>query len=151
MVVIIPKIKIDERDIRIIRTLEKDARTSFADIARDCGVSIDTITKRYKKMVSAGILKRTTLILNPESFGFGCIASLEIDADFSQIEGVIDTISEVPGIIFITPSVGRGNLFAIAFLGDVGELNQLNAFLKSIPWVNEVKSSLWVGRISPLP
>jgi len=52
--------KIDGRDARIIRALERDARTSFAEIARDCGVSIDTITKRYRKM------------LRPESSGRLC-------------------------------------------------------------------------------
>jgi len=79
VVVIIPKGKIDGRDVRIIRALEKDARTSFADIAREIGVSIDTITKRYRKMLRSGVLKGTTLLLNPRSFGHEYIASLELD------------------------------------------------------------------------
>lgn len=143
--VAISKVKIDVRDVRIIRALEGDARTTFADIARGCGVSIDTITKRYKKMVGSGVLRGTTLILNPRSFGFDCIASLEIDVDFSRVEGVVNTIREIPEIVFATPSIGRKDVFAIAFLGNVEELNQLNAFLKGLPWVKEVKSSLWVG------
>ena len=143
--VAISEVRIDERDVRIIRALQDDARTSFADIARDCGVSIDTVTKRYRKLVGSGVLKGTTLLLNPKSFGFDCIASLEIDADFSRVEEVVETVGGIPGIVFVTPSIGRRDLFAVALLGDVGELNQLNAFLKGLPWVNEVKSSLWVG------
>jgi DNA-binding Lrp family transcriptional regulator len=56
----ISDVKIDGRDARIIEALERDARTSFAEIARDCGVSIDTITKRYRNM------------LRPESRGRLC-------------------------------------------------------------------------------
>ena len=43
---------IDGVDVKIIRALQKDARTGFADIARDCGVSIDTISKQFKKLKS---------------------------------------------------------------------------------------------------
>ena len=43
-------VRIDEIDLNIIRVLQKDARASFAGIARDCGVSTDTISKRFRKM-----------------------------------------------------------------------------------------------------
>lgn len=144
MVVIIPKGKIDGRDVSIIRALEKDARTSFADIAREIGVSIDTITKRYRKMLRSGVLKGTTLLLNPRSFGHEYIASLELDVDFSHVEGVVETIRELPEIVFVTPSMGRKDVFAIAFLPSVGTLSQLNTFLKGLPWIKEVRSSIWV-------
>jgi Lrp/AsnC family transcriptional regulator for asnA, asnC and gidA len=42
--------KVDQIDRKLIRALQKDARTNFADIARDCGVSTDTISKRFRKM-----------------------------------------------------------------------------------------------------
>ncbi|NIQ06176.1 MAG: AsnC family protein, partial [Candidatus Korarchaeota archaeon] len=47
---------IDEIDVKIIRALQKDARTTFTDIARDCGVSTDTISKRFRKMKKADLV-----------------------------------------------------------------------------------------------
>ncbi len=151
MVAIISDVKIDGRDARIIRALERDARTSFTEIARDCGVSIDTIVKRYRKMLRSGVLKGTTLLLNPKSFGHEYVASLELNVDFSHVERAIETIREIPEIVFVTRSMGRKKVFAIAFLGSVEALSQLNAFLKGLPWTKEVKSSLWVGDLLLCP
>ena len=51
-------VKIDHIDLKVIRALQKDARTNFADIARDCGVSTDTISKRFRKNEKSGYRKR---------------------------------------------------------------------------------------------
>ena len=42
--------ELDEVDLAIIRALQKDARASFAAIAKSCDVSVDTISKRFKKI-----------------------------------------------------------------------------------------------------
>jgi DNA-binding Lrp family transcriptional regulator len=151
VVATISDVKIDGRDAKIIRALERDARTSFADIARDCGVSIDTITKRYRKMLRSGVLKGTTLLLNSKSFGHEYVASLELNVDFSHVEEVVETVRGIPEIVFVTRSMGRKKVFAIAFLGSVEALSQLNAFLKGLPLIKEVKSSLWVGDLLLCP
>jgi len=47
--------KLDEIDIKLIRMLQNDARTSFKDIAKASNVSIDTIKNRFKNLKKAGV------------------------------------------------------------------------------------------------
>ena len=136
--------KLDDRDVRILRVLERDARNSFAEIARDLGVSIDTVTKRYRKMLDMGVLKRTTILLNPRTLGVETIASLELEIDYSRVEKLVERICGVPGIVFCTPSLGRKDIFAIAFLESVEELSRITFQLKGLEGVREVKSSIWI-------
>jgi DNA-binding Lrp family transcriptional regulator len=136
--------KLDHRDVRILRVLERDARNSFAEIARDLGVSIDTVTKRYRKMLDMGILKRTTILLNPRTLGVETIASLELEIDYSRVDELVEKIRGVPGIVFCTSSLGRKDIFAIAFLESVEELSSINFQLKGLEGVREVKSSIWI-------
>ena len=42
--------KLDEIDLTILNIIEKDARTSFREIARKLKVSPDTISNRYEKL-----------------------------------------------------------------------------------------------------
>jgi Lrp/AsnC family transcriptional regulator for asnA, asnC and gidA len=98
---------LDDRDVRILRVLEKDARNSFAGIARDLGVSIDTVTKRYRKMLEMGVLKRTTILLDPRALGVETIASLELEIDYSRVDELVERIRGFPRIVFCTPSLGR--------------------------------------------
>ena len=136
--------KLDDRDIKILRVLERDARNTFAEIARDLGVSIDTITKRYRKMLELGVLKRTTILHNPRALGVDTIASLEFDVDYNRVDELVEKISRLPAVIFCTSSLGRKDIFAIVFLESVEDLSRINLHLRGLSGVREVKSSIWI-------
>lgn len=145
------KVKIDEIDISIIRALQKDARTSFADIAKDLGVSIDTISKRFKRMKRTGIARGTTVLLNPKSFGFDCVASFGIRVNYPHVDEVLDFVGKIPEVVFRTPAMGRDNVFAIVVLKNVGRLGQVKEAIKGHPKVGEVAASIWVDEILLCP
>jgi len=145
------KVKIDEIDISIIRALQKDARTNFADIAKDLGVSIDTISKRFKRMKRTGIARGTTVLLNPKSFGFDCVASFGIRVDYPHVDEVLDFVGKIPEVVFCTPTMGRHNIFAIAVLKNIGRLGQVKEVIKGHPKVGEVAASIWVDEILLCP
>jgi len=143
--------KIDEIDVKLIRALQKNARTNFADIAKDCGVSTDTISKRFKRMKKTGIAKGTTILLDPKSFGNDCVASFGILVDYPHVREVVDFVEKIPEVVFCTPSMGRHNIFAIAVLKNVGRLSQVKESIKGHPMVSEVSASIWVEEILLCP
>jgi len=143
--------RIDEIDISIIRALQKDARANFADIARDCSVSTDTISKRFRKMKKAGIIRGTTILLNPKSFGCDCVASLGIDVSYPHLREVVDLTKRIPEIVFTTTSMGSHDIFCIAVLKNVGRLSQVKDLIKGHPVVREVTTSIWVDEILLCP
>jgi len=146
-----PKIKIDKIDIAIIRALQKDARANFASIARDCGVSTDTISKRFRRMKKAGIIRGTTILLNPKSFGYDCVASLGIDVSYPHLREVIELIRRIPEVVFCATSMGSYDIFCIAVLKNVGRLSQVKDLVKGHPMVREVTTSIWVNEILLCP
>jgi len=145
------KLRIDEIDVHIIRALQKDARANFADIARGCGVSTDTISKRFRKMKKAGIIRGTTILLNPKSFGYDCVASLGVDVSYPHLREVIESIRRMPEIVFCTTSMGRHDIFCIAVLENIGRLSQVKDLIKGHPVVREVTTSIWVDEILLCP
>ena len=145
------KVRLDGIDVNIIRALQKDARTNFVDIARDCGVSTDTISKRFRKMKRAGIIRGTTILLNPKSFGYDCVASLGVDVSYSHLREVVELIQGVPEIVFCTMCMGRHDIFCFAVLRNVGRLSQVKDLIKGHPVVREVTTSIWVDEILLCP
>lgn len=143
--------KIDEIDLNIIRALQKDARANFAVIARDCGVSTDTISKRFSKMKKAGVIRGTTILLNPKSFGYECVGSLGIDVSFPYLRDVIEFLRKIPEIVICTPSMGKHDIFCIVILKNVGRLSQVKDLIKGQPAVREVTTSIWVDEILLCP
>ena len=143
--------KIDEIDIAIIRALQKDARASFVTIAKSCNVSVDTISKRFKRIEASGTARGTTVLLDPKSFGFDCVGSFGIRTDFSHIEEVLRFLREMPEIVFSTESMGRQSIFAVAVVKNVTNLSQVKEAIKSHPMVREVVTSIWVNDILLCP
>ncbi len=145
------KTRIDEIDVGIIRTLQKDARANFADIARNCSVSTDTISKRFRKMKRAGIIRGTTILLNPKSFGYECVASLGIDVSYPHLKEAVEMIQKIPEVVFTTASMGRHDILCIVVLKNVGRLSQVKDLIKGHPVVREVTTSIWVDEILLCP
>ncbi|XHH10106.1 MAG: Lrp/AsnC family transcriptional regulator [Candidatus Bathyarchaeia archaeon] len=143
--------ELDEIDIAIIRALQKDARASFATIAKSCDVSIDTISKRYKKIIQSGVARGTTVLLNPKSFGCDCVASFGIRADSSHISEILQFIGKIPDIVFSAQTMGRHSIFAVAIVKDVTGLSQIKELIKGNPLVREVTTSIWVDDILLCP
>jgi DNA-binding Lrp family transcriptional regulator len=143
--------KFDETDVRIIRNLQRDARTNFADIAKQCGVSVDTIIKRFQRLRRNGVVRGTTILLDPRQFGLECPASLEINVEPVKVNAVVEQLRRQPGVTFCTPSVGMQNIFAVVVLPNMKELNTLIENIKALPDVNDVKTSIWVEDILLCP
>lgn len=145
------KVKIDRVDASIIRALQRDARTSLAEIGKECHVSTDTISKRFKRMKKTGVVRGTTVLLNPKSFGYDCVASLGIDVDYPHAEEVVELVGKIPDIVFCTPSTGKHDIFVIAVLKNVGKLGQVKESIKGHPLVRDVTISIWVDQILLCP
>ena len=143
--------QVDEIDVNILRALQRNARHNFVDIAKNCSVSTDTISKRFRKMKEAGIIRGTTILLNPKSFGYDCVASIGVDVSYPRLNEVIELIQTIPEIVFSTTSIGREDIFCIAVLKNVGKLSQIKDLIKGHPLVRNVTTSIWVDEILLCP
>jgi len=138
------RVEIDEIDAKIIRALQRDARTSFADIAATCGVSTDTISKRFKRMKRNGVIIRTTLILNPKSLGYEHTACIGIRAEFSKVKEVINHTSRMPELTFCHPSLGIYNVFCMVVANNLESIARLKDHIKEQHGVSNVTMSIWI-------
>ena len=60
---------LDETDIAIIEALIEDGRKSFRQIAREINVSTPTVQIRYTRLLSMGIIKSISPILDMKKLG----------------------------------------------------------------------------------
>ncbi|TFH18832.1 Lrp/AsnC family transcriptional regulator [Candidatus Bathyarchaeota archaeon] len=145
------KQKIDPTDITILRNLQQDARTKYSDIAKQCNVSVDTIIKRYRKLQQQGIIKNTTLLLDPRRFGDEIIANFSIDIEPQSTTEVLNYLQKQPGILFSTHSLGEYDIFTIAAAKNMNEMNNLKEKIQSHNMIREVKTSIWVDQFLLCP
>lgn len=82
-------VRLDELDRKILVELQEDASQTLDEIARRVGSSKTPIWNRIRKLREAGVIGKTTAILDPEALGleacfFVLIRTSEHEADWQQ-------------------------------------------------------------------
>ena len=60
---------LDDIDKEILKVLQKNSRTPLREISKRVGLAESTVYERIKKLKGKGIIKRFTIIPDPESLG----------------------------------------------------------------------------------
>ena len=150
-------VDLDDTDLFILERLTVDARTSFRGMARELGVSPDTVIGRYRRMVERGVIRGSTTVVDPVELGYQGMAVFHIDMDPSSLDGeadsrkVLETLIRLPNIIVATRTVGDHDLLALGVVFNVGHLVELSGEIGGIQGVRDLQVSIWeTGReISP--
>jgi Lrp/AsnC family leucine-responsive transcriptional regulator len=72
---------IDETDRQILDILQKDARTSNAEVARRVGMAPSAVFERIRKLEERGVITGYTARLNPHALGLGLLAFVFVRSD----------------------------------------------------------------------
>ena len=90
---------IDTLDRQILRVLTKDARTPYAEMAKNFGVSPGTIHVRVEKMRQSGLIEGTKAIIDERKLGYDvcCFIGIILKSakDYEKVIKKLDTFDEV--------------------------------------------------------
>ena len=153
--------KVDKIDLAIIDRLTKDARMSFRRIAEDLGVSPDTVISRYAALQKNGVIRGSTIVLNPKKIGYQAMAVFMIDISPAHIVAtestpadsslILDKLIQMPNIIVATKTVGDNDLLAIGVALDFEHLAKVKNDIEKIPGVKDMQISFWVEKTELCP
>ena len=74
----------DNRDIQILKILQKDGRSTASDIAKEIDLSIPAVGERIKKLNEKGIIKKFIAVLNHKNVGLDLTAYVFIVSEHSD-------------------------------------------------------------------
>lgn len=131
-------VQIDEIDAKILATLLKDARTSFAEIARDCGVSTNSILKRFYKLKKSGVISGTALRVNINQFKNKIAVSIDINVDAHEAANVIDWLTKLPNIISVYQLIGKYDIHASVLTKSLYDIHKIRDQIKMQKGVRRV-------------
>ncbi|MCU0850163.1 MAG: Lrp/AsnC family transcriptional regulator [Candidatus Thermoplasmatota archaeon] len=139
-------VKIDSLDIKILRMLQGDARKPFQEIAETAKVSTDTIKNRYQTMMKKGLIKGTTIVIDPKEIDQNHIVSIGISVTNPYAEQVLTSVKKITGMFAVTRAVGRYDIEAIAILRDIEQISTVKNTIADFPQVQNVDIEIWVDK-----
>jgi len=80
------ELKLDEKDIEILKFLQKDSKISSKEIARKIGSPISTVFAKIKRMEDLGIIKEYKTVLDSKKLGKGTTAFVFVSFEYRPPE-----------------------------------------------------------------
>lgn len=139
----------DKLDFEIIEKLLENSRLSFREIAKDLGVSTDTVMRRFNSLKKTETIK-PTIRINLSKLGYQAMTwyliSLKSQTDVSS---TIDQIAKIPDVIFVIKIVGAYDLLAIAFEKDFNQMHEVGEDLSKIDGVTKIEGRPFIFCVNP--
>ena len=147
----------DATDRRIAELLNANGRISYAELARQIGLSGPAVHERVGKLEAAGVIRAYRAQLDPEAVGLGVTAFIGIvqGAD-SEIDDIVAAMSELPEVESCYFLAGGESFLLKTRVSTIADLEQLIVRLNRIPGVATTRTTIalstkWEERPQPLP
>lgn len=120
-----------------------DGRKNANEIAKEIGVSRETVKKNYQKLEKAAIIKGATIHINYKLFGYRAVAHILITTDYKQADQLIEYLKGLPEVYAFYERGIKGKIDVIVILKTLVQLNEIKDDMKRKFSVLEMKTVIW--------
>src|SRR5215813_723775 len=117
---------IDSSDSQILNILQKNARTSNAEVARQVGLAPSAVFERVRKLEERGVLRGYHGDIDPKAIGLGQLAFMFVRSN--DRPGAVSTgarLAEIPEILELHHVAGEDCFLAKVRVADAEALGRL--------------------------
>jgi Lrp/AsnC family leucine-responsive transcriptional regulator len=146
---------VDAIDQRLVELLRANARMSYAELARQVGLSAPAVHERVGKLETSGVLRGYHADVDPESVGLGVTALIGIVQDnTAEMDTLLGTLRDMPEIESCYFMAGEESFLLKARVGTIPELEHLIVRLNRTAGVARTRTAIalstkWEGRAQP--
>lgn len=129
-------------DKAIIESLNRDARASSAEIARELGIAERTVRYRIQRLIEQKVIRPITVV-NPAAFGYNLAVDIYCEIDLEAQSRTIEALLKLPEITYVAISTGDQDIILQAFFKDSEEVHDfITQKLHSVPGMRRTRTVL---------
>ncbi len=134
---------IDKTNKKILNILQRNARTTNAEIARQIGKAPSAILERIRKLENKGIIQGYETRVDPEVLEMGLTAFTYVNVE--EAVGSTDSgalLANIPGVLEVHYCAGQDSYLIKIRVRDTAKLAERLAEIGQIPNVRDTKSTI---------
>jgi Lrp/AsnC family leucine-responsive transcriptional regulator len=134
---------VDAIDLKLVELLRTNARLSYAELARQVGLSAPAVHERVGKLEANGVLRAYRAEVAPETIGLGVTALIGIVEDSgADTDDVLEALRGMPEVESCYFMAGVESYQLTARVPSIAELEQLIVKLNRIPGVASTRTAV---------
>ncbi len=130
--------QLDEKDLKIVEILKRNARATFTEIAKEIGLSDVAVLKRVKNLEQKGIIKRYTIKLDNKKLGYTAISLTGLDVEPERLFDVINYLKDKDYVRYLALTSGDHTIMTVIWAEDSEELSDIHKKLSSLDGVRRI-------------
>lgn len=134
----------DDKDMKIIAELVKDARTTLSELSEILGMSISSVHKRIKKLESEGIIEKYSAVINLDKFD-SVTAFLLISAE--DTKKVFDEIRQIKDVVEVYKTLGNFSMVAKVRSKNLDMIGEITSKISAVEGVMMVECIVTTRRL----
>ncbi len=127
------KVKLDEKDKKLLSMLSIHGRMTFADLAKEINLSRDATKYRVDRLIHNHVIQGFTAVVNPSSIGLPLYSVVLVtlwNLSLNREKELITYLREADYFVYCAKVMGECDLWLETFSRDAGHLDETLAELR---------------------
>lgn len=90
---------LDAKDWQLIELLQEDARTGYAELGRQVGLSAPATAERVKRLEDAGVIRGYRAQIDPRRLGYAIEAVIRLRCDGGACSRIGQLLADIPEVL----------------------------------------------------
>jgi Lrp/AsnC family transcriptional regulator, leucine-responsive regulatory protein len=133
---------LDSKGKKLLRALQKNARASYSDLAKEVGLSVPSVTERIRKFEDAGIITGYHAKIDLSALGFPVQAVVRFQGTGKQMDEVAKVVKTMPEVVEAYRMTGDTCFMAVI---RVSSMTHLEQFLDRMSPYGQTQTSIVVS------
>ncbi len=137
---------LDEINLRILKALRTNARTSFTEIGRRIGLTAPAVAERVHRMEEEGVITGYHATVDPRKLGLPITVFIQVVSKNGQCLPISEFARHQPGVTECCQITGEKDVLIKASFASVGAVEALvNRLTQYGNFTTSVVLSSWMG------
>nr|WP_203643628.1 Lrp/AsnC family transcriptional regulator [Streptomyces sp. SID14478] len=132
---------VNEIDRKLIAALQRDATTAYAALGKEVGLSAGATHERVRKLRERGVIRRTTVDVDPAALGRGVLAFVMVESSAWMGESR-DAFAAIPELVEAHVIAGSASLLVKVRTATTEQLQDVLRRLYTIDGVSGTQATV---------
>lgn len=140
---------VNETDRAIIRSLQQNARMSYAEVSRATGIPESTVRRRMDRLQELGVIE-FAMLADPSRLGYDLRVMIGLKVELNQVEQIADTLRGMKEVMFAAFLTGNFDItIHVVVRSQEALVRFLTRRLAHIPGIRSVETFVMPFIIKP--
>ncbi|WP_460123890.1 Lrp/AsnC family transcriptional regulator [Stetteria hydrogenophila] len=139
--------RLDEKDVEILKILFEDARIPWRRLARMMNVSETTVYLRVKNLIEKGVIKGFRVEVSPEKMGLNVSAYILLSIEAPYLKEAREQLKRSIGVYEAFEISGDYQFIVKAYAPDQEKLMRIVDEMSTMPGVKDIKVMMVLRKV----